>query len=188
MEEGVVLALRDVAQRGRARLGDGGRRASSATAGCTWRRTDRRDEVRRVSRRPGDRSRPVPRDAKQKSCSSRGRTTRSGSTPMPSGRRGALRRADRERLADLRDGDAARRRARAGRLRILRLARPAYLKWPNPVRPGDALRLRADVLEVRRSEKRPHLGILRWRWRLFNQRELPVLDLEATSLFRLEAS
>jgi len=60
-----------------------------------------------------------------------------------------------------------------------------YLKWPNPVRPGDSLRLIADVVEVRRSEKRPTLGILRWRWRLFNQRELPVLDLEATSLFRL---
>lgn len=61
----------------------------------------------------------------------------------------------------------------------------AHLKWPNPVRPGDALRLVADVIEVRRSEKRPALGILRWRWRLFNQRELVVLDLEATSLFRL---
>lgn len=63
----------------------------------------------------------------------------------------------------------------------------AFLKWPNPVRPGDSLRLVADVIEARRSEKRPHLGILRWRWRLFNQRELPVLDLEATSLFRLAA-
>jgi acyl dehydratase len=61
-----------------------------------------------------------------------------------------------------------------------------YLKWPNPVRPGDSLRLVAEVVEARRSEKRPTLGILRWRWRLFNQKELPVLDLEATSLFRLE--
>ena len=63
----------------------------------------------------------------------------------------------------------------------------AYLKWPHPVRPGDGLRLRAEVIEVRRSEKRLTLGILRWRWQLFNQRALPVLDLEATSLFRLEA-
>jgi len=61
----------------------------------------------------------------------------------------------------------------------------AYVKWPNPVRPGDALRLVADVIEVRRSEKRPTLGILRWRWRLFNQREQLALDLEATSLFKL---
>jgi acyl dehydratase len=63
----------------------------------------------------------------------------------------------------------------------------AYVKWPNPVRPGDALRLVADVIEVRRSEKRPTLGILRWRWRLLNQREQLALDLEATSLFKLEA-
>jgi acyl dehydratase len=60
-----------------------------------------------------------------------------------------------------------------------------YLKWPNPVRPGDSLRLVAEVIEARRSEKRPTLGILRWRWQLFNQRELPVLDLEATSMFKL---
>jgi acyl dehydratase len=63
----------------------------------------------------------------------------------------------------------------------------AHVKWPNPVRPGDSLRLVADVIEARRSDKRPTLGILRWRWRLFNQREQLVLDLEATSLFKLEA-
>jgi acyl dehydratase len=64
----------------------------------------------------------------------------------------------------------------------------AHLHWPNPVRPGDALRLVADVIEVRRSHKRATLGILRWRWRLINQRALPVLDLEATSLFKLDAA
>lgn len=63
----------------------------------------------------------------------------------------------------------------------------AHVKWPNPVRPGDSLRLVADVIEARRADKRPTLGILRWRWRLFNQREQLVLDLEATSLFKLEA-
>ncbi|MBC7395420.1 MULTISPECIES: MaoC family dehydratase [unclassified Variovorax] len=61
----------------------------------------------------------------------------------------------------------------------------AYVRWPNPVRPGDALKLVVDVIEVRRSESKPRLGILRWRWQLFNQRGLEVLDLEATSLFRL---
>ena len=60
-----------------------------------------------------------------------------------------------------------------------------YVRWPNPVRPGDALKLVVDVIEVRRSESKPRLGILRWRWQLFNQRGLEVLDLEATSLFRL---
>ncbi|HVE48032.1 MAG TPA: MaoC family dehydratase [Casimicrobiaceae bacterium] len=64
----------------------------------------------------------------------------------------------------------------------------AYLKWPAPVRAGDALRLRADVLDVRRSEKKPELGILRWRWRLLNQLDSEVLDLEVTSLFKLTAN
>jgi acyl dehydratase len=61
----------------------------------------------------------------------------------------------------------------------------AHVKWPNPVRPGDRLSLRASVLEVRRASSRPTLGILRWRWQLFNQKGVEVLDLEATSLFDL---
>lgn len=61
----------------------------------------------------------------------------------------------------------------------------AYVRWKQPVRPGDALRLRATVLETRRSASQPHLGILRWRWQLFNQTGAEVLDLEATSLFDL---
>jgi len=62
-----------------------------------------------------------------------------------------------------------------------------YVRWPNPVRPGDLLRLRAEVIEARRSESKPTLGILRWRWRLFNQHGAEVLDTEVTSLFRLAA-
>jgi len=58
-----------------------------------------------------------------------------------------------------------------------------YLKWPAPVRAGDALTLRAEVLDARRSAKTPALGILRWRWQLQNQRGEDVLDLVATSLF-----
>lgn len=61
----------------------------------------------------------------------------------------------------------------------------AYLKWESPVRPGDELRLVIDVLDKRVALSRPSLGIVRWRWRLFNQRFDPVLDLEATSLFDL---
>jgi len=61
----------------------------------------------------------------------------------------------------------------------------AYVKWPHPVRPGDTLRLTADVLDVRRSRSQPTLGLLRWRWRLVNQHGAQVLELEATSLFDL---
>lgn len=60
-----------------------------------------------------------------------------------------------------------------------------YVKWPNPVRPDDELSLRATVVDVRRSASRPNLGLLHWRWQLFNQDGAEVLDLEATSLFDL---
>ena len=62
-----------------------------------------------------------------------------------------------------------------------------YLKWLEPVRPGDALTLHAHVLEVRRSSKQEQLGLLRWRWELKNQRGIDVLDLVVTSLFDLGA-
>lgn len=61
----------------------------------------------------------------------------------------------------------------------------ASLRWSHPVRLGDHLRLKATVTETRRSTRQPTLGILRWRWQLFNQDEIEVLDLEATSLFDL---
>jgi acyl dehydratase len=59
----------------------------------------------------------------------------------------------------------------------------AYVKWPHPVRAGDALTLKATVLETRTARSQPTLGILRWRWQLFNAQGTEVLDLEATSLF-----
>jgi len=63
----------------------------------------------------------------------------------------------------------------------------AYVKWENAVRPGDELRLRIDVIETRVAQSRPELGIVRWRWSMFNQHHQSVLDLEATSLFDLAA-
>lgn len=61
----------------------------------------------------------------------------------------------------------------------------AYVKWPHPVRPGDRLTVKATVLDARRSRSQGSLGILRWRWQLFNAMGTEVLDLEATSLFDL---
>jgi acyl dehydratase len=59
------------------------------------------------------------------------------------------------------------------------------IQWRHPVRPGDALSLRATVIETRVSRKQSGLGILRWRWQLSNQDGVEVLDLEAISLFEL---
>jgi acyl dehydratase len=60
------------------------------------------------------------------------------------------------------------------------------IRWPRPVRPGDALSLTATVLDVRRSRSQPGLGILRWRWQLHDAAGHEVLDLTATSLFDLD--
>jgi acyl dehydratase len=59
------------------------------------------------------------------------------------------------------------------------------MKWLAPVRPNDALTLRIEVLDARRSERKPTLGVLRWRWTLANQHGVDVLDLVATNLFDL---
>lgn len=61
----------------------------------------------------------------------------------------------------------------------------SYVKWNHPVRPNDTLRVRAEVLEVRRSESKADLGILRWQWQMTNQTEITVLELEAVSLFKI---
>lgn len=61
------------------------------------------------------------------------------------------------------------------------------LRWLLPVRPGDALRLEATVDSVRVSSSRDDLGIMRWTWCVFNQRDEQVLEVEATSLFDLAA-
>ena len=61
------------------------------------------------------------------------------------------------------------------------------LKWPNPVRPGDELELRIEVMETRVSRS-GSVGIVKWRWVLTTQAGAQVLDLIATSLFQLRAA
>jgi len=61
----------------------------------------------------------------------------------------------------------------------------AYVRWPNPVRPGDSLTLELHVLEQRVSDSKPWLGIVRWQWLMKRQDGAVALDLEATSLFKL---
>ena len=61
----------------------------------------------------------------------------------------------------------------------------AYVRWPGPVRPGDMLSLEVIVLESRISASRPWLGVIRWQWFMHNQDGQKVLDLEATSMFKI---
>ncbi|MFM0347877.1 MaoC family dehydratase [Paraburkholderia sp. RL17-347-BIC-D] len=60
-----------------------------------------------------------------------------------------------------------------------------YLKWPEPVRPGDFLTFRATVIDTRRSRSVPSLGIVKWRWQLFNQHQTDVFDTVANSFFEV---
>ncbi|CAM5788435.1 MaoC family dehydratase [Castellaniella caeni] len=60
------------------------------------------------------------------------------------------------------------------------------LRWILPVHAGDQLRLEATVDSKRVSSSREDLGIMRWTWRLFNQDQQQVFEVEVTSLFELE--
>jgi acyl dehydratase len=47
-------------------------------------------------------------------------------------------------------------------------------RWPRPVRPGDELRIEAEVLEVRPSKSRPDQGLIKLRTTTLNQNDEPV--------------
>jgi acyl dehydratase len=48
------------------------------------------------------------------------------------------------------------------------------LSWQRPVRPGDELHAKSEILEVRPSKSRPDRGLIRVRTTTYNQNEEPV--------------
>jgi acyl dehydratase len=58
------------------------------------------------------------------------------------------------------------------------------LRWLQPVRPGDVLRVRATVLEARRSRSKPDRGLVRTKIEALNQNGLVVMSMTAMNLFR----
>jgi acyl dehydratase len=70
--------------------------------------------------------------------------------------------------------------------RVASLASPGIdeLRWPAPVRPGDSLRLRATVVEARRSRSKPDRGLVRTKAELINQNDQTVLELTAMNIIR----
>jgi acyl dehydratase len=48
------------------------------------------------------------------------------------------------------------------------------LRWPRPVRPGDALRVESEILEIRPSKSRPDIGLIKIRNTTLNQEGEPV--------------
>ncbi len=58
------------------------------------------------------------------------------------------------------------------------------IRWLKPVRPGDALRVEAEVVEARASRSEPRRGIVRMEFRTFNQEGDVVLSMRAVHLVR----
>jgi acyl dehydratase len=59
------------------------------------------------------------------------------------------------------------------------------IRWPYPVRPGDTLRVRATVVEARRSLSKPDRGIVRTMAEAMNQDNRPVMRATAINFFRV---
>jgi acyl dehydratase len=55
------------------------------------------------------------------------------------------------------------------------------IRWPSPVRPGDTLRVRATVLEARRSQSKPDRGIIKTVIEAVNQDNRTVMRATAAN-------
>jgi acyl dehydratase len=62
------------------------------------------------------------------------------------------------------------------------------LRWLQPVRPGDVLRVRVTVLETTRSRSRPDRGVIRGLMEVLNQRGEVVMSLKAMNIIAARGS
>jgi len=58
------------------------------------------------------------------------------------------------------------------------------LRWLRPVYPGDTLRCETEVIEKRRSQSRPEMGIFKSRMTVFNQDGVAVMSMISNGLIR----
>ena len=58
------------------------------------------------------------------------------------------------------------------------------LRWERPVRPGDTLRVREEIVGVRPSESDPDRGVLTIEIRVFNQDDREVLSMDWIDVVR----
>jgi acyl dehydratase len=70
--------------------------------------------------------------------------------------------------------------------RVASLGSPGVdeVRWLEPVRPGDVLRIRLSILEARRSRSKPDRGVVRTQVEVLNQRGQVVMSFKAVNLFR----
>jgi acyl dehydratase len=73
--------------------------------------------------------------------------------------------------------------------RVASLASPGLdeLRWLQPVRPGDALRIRVTVLEATASHSRPDRGMVRTLVEVLNQQGAVVMSLKPMNIIRRRA-
>ncbi len=67
---------------------------------------------------------------------------------------------------------------------VASLASPGVdeVRWPNPVRPGDSLRVRVTILETRPSRSKPDRGVVRAKIEAINQKDELVLSMVGISI------
>jgi acyl dehydratase len=67
---------------------------------------------------------------------------------------------------------------------VASLASPGVdeVRWPNPVRPGDTLRVRVTILEARLSRSKTDRGIVRAKIEAINQKDELVLSMIGISI------
>jgi acyl dehydratase len=58
----------------------------------------------------------------------------------------------------------------------------SHLKWRKPVRPGDTLRLKLEVIGTRESESKPGWGIITNRFLTLNQDDEVVQEMESSAI------
>ena len=68
--------------------------------------------------------------------------------------------------------------------KVASLASPGVdeIRWPNPVRPGDTLRLRVSILEARPSRSKSDRGVVRTLIEAVNQNDQLVLSMIGISI------
>jgi len=58
------------------------------------------------------------------------------------------------------------------------------IRWPRPVRPGDTLRVRVNILDARLSRSKPDRGIVNTLAEVLNQSGEVVMSLKAATIIR----
>lgn len=59
------------------------------------------------------------------------------------------------------------------------------LRWHRPVYPGDVLRVETEIVDKRRSQSRPEMGIFRSNVQVFNQHDQVVMSMKSNGLIKV---